>query len=299
MICTAGMTKRGSGWPAPNGAEPGKHRRGQRRGAGKRQNAIAGCSAPQSLGGSGVDGEVGVGSRATRRAGALGGEAGGHRVAAALDQQSRPPPRHRPRRRDRLPATDRPDADGALAVPSPTTTAGRRKRSTSRLATMPTTPGMPAVPGRPQQRCGSSASPLTRRDRAPPSTACSISCRSRLSASSRAASGAASAGSSLASSRAPRSACPTRPPALMRGPMAKPRSRAEAGRATPADVGDRAQAGVAAAAMIFSPCVTNARLTPASGTMSQTVPSATRSSHCRRSGSGRAGIPAGVAATAG
>ena len=35
------------------------------------------------------------------------------------------------------------------------------------------------------------------------------------------------------------------------------------------------------------PCATSARLTPVSGTTSHTVPSATRSSHCSRSGSGR------------
>ena len=45
-----------------------------------------------------------------------------------------------------------------------------------------------------------------------------------------------------------------------------------------------------------SPCRTSARLTPVSGTTSATVPSATRSSHCRRSGSGRGvAVPAGRA----
>ena len=45
----------------------------------------------------------------------------------------------------------------------------------------------------------------------------------------------------------------------------------------------------------LSPCATSARLTPVSGTTSQTVPSATRSSHCRRSGAGRVSIPARLA----
>ena len=62
------------------------------------------------------------------------------------------------------------------------------------------------------------------------------------------------------------------------------RRAAEAG-----DIGERGEAGVAAAApWSRRPLATKARFSPVSGTTSQTVPSATRSSQTSRSGSGRA-----------
>ena len=47
--------------------------------------------------------------------------------------------------------------------------------------------------------------------------------------------------------------------------------------------------------MIFKPCVTNARLTPQSGTMSQTVPSADQVEPLPQIRLGRLGIPSGLA----
>src|SRR5207302_1080423 len=56
----------------------------------------------------------------------------------------------------------------------------------------------------------------------------------------------------------------------------------------PATAASAARPGLSRRRATLVPWATRARLTPASGTTSQTVPSATRSSHCNRSGSVRA-----------
>ena len=75
----------------------------------------------------------------------------------------------------------------------------------------------------------------------------SIARRSSFRRSSSAAIASASAGSSVVSRRTPRSDLPTRPPALIRGPSAKPRSRHSGARWSRAAVGERGQADIAPA----------------------------------------------------
>ena len=100
---------------------------------------------------------------------------------------------------------------------------GRRKRSTSREATRPTTPLCHS--SEPTTTMGRSGSWSTRRSAsavAASSMPVSIDLRSRFSLSSSAAILAASASSSIERRRAPSAASPMRPPALMRGPSTKP-----------------------------------------------------------------------------
>ena len=98
---------------------------------------------------------------------------------------------------------------------------------------------------------------------------------------------AASAGSSVVSRRTPRSARPTRPPALMRGPSAKPRSEQPTGLVSPAASASAASPGLPRPRKTFSPCATKARFSPLSCATSATVPSATRSSSGSSEGSSR------------
>ena len=78
-----------------------------------------------------------------------------------------------------------------------------------------------------------------------------------------------------------------RPPALRRGPSANAQCSAVGGQAMRAARASAASPGLAARAATRRPWATSARLSPVSGTTSQIVPSATRSSQRRRSGSGR------------
>ena len=108
----------------------------------------------------------------------------------------------------------------AGAVASAITTQGRRQRSTSREATIPTTPGCqpsPATTIAAWLACGGQAASAANRMRV------SASWRSRLSRSSSRATSAARASSSVSSSSSAASARRMRPAALMRGPSRKPR----------------------------------------------------------------------------
>ncbi len=181
------------------------------------------------------------------------------------------------------PETDRPDP---LPMPpsSATTMAGRPIRSLMRLATIPMTPGCQPAPemiATARLPCPASLASASSR------TACSISRRSSLNWLSSMAIARASASSSVVSSRTPRSARPTRPPALMRGPSAKPRSVAVGSRVRRAASIRAARPTLRRAAITFSPCVTKARLSPLSWATSATVPSATMSSRSSRRGSAR------------
>ena len=106
--------------------------------------------------------------------------------------------------------------------------------------------GVPAGAGDQRDRqCSKSGSAMAS---AASVTSASMLRRSTLSRSSSAASAMASAGSSVVSSRTPRSDLPTRPPALTRGPSAKPRSRATGGFGEAGNVDQRGQPDVAAGA---------------------------------------------------
>ena len=179
------------------------------------------------------------------------------------------------------PGTERPEP---LPSPpaKPITTAGRPKASLSRAATMPTTPG--CQPSAAAQTSGPSAPRARTCASAAARTPASMSRRSAFSRSSRSARAAASCGSSVASSRAPRSAAPIRPPALTRGPSAKPSDQALGAPLTPATAASAARPGRAPPAITASPWRTSARLSPTSGATSATVASATRSSMASRSG---------------
>ena len=108
--------------------------------------------------------------------------------------------------------------------------AGRPKRSFSRAATRPTTPGcQPSDAVTTTAPFSSSPSAASASASACAKVACSIAWRSRLRRSSSAAICFASLGSSVISSRTPRSARPMRPPALMRGPSRKPRCHGSGG----------------------------------------------------------------------
>ena len=140
---------------------------------------------------------------------------------------------------------------------------------------MPITPGcqpspMTVITGAPSSAlaCASASS----------QTCASIARRSSFSRSSSAAMPRASSGSLVVSSRTPRSDLPTRPPALIRGPSAKPRSRHDGAFTSRAASASAASPTFCRPAMILSPWVTKARLSPCSLATSATVPSATRSS---------------------
>ena len=168
----------------------------------------------------------------------------------------------------------------------PATQAGRLKRSRSRPAMIPTTPACQPSPAtsstaRPASIC---ASPSRR---AASSTEASTPWRWRFTASSASAMSRASPGSSPSRRRTPRSACPSRPEALMRGPSAKPSAMAPGAPRTCATSSNAASPGRSRRAMTRRPWVTNARLSPVSGMTSHTVASATRSSSSSRSGSAR------------
>ena len=192
---TPATTNRGSGWPGPNGAsarqDAGRQRRRTAQATARRRSRSA--RSRSRVGG--IDGEA-LGEKGQQRVDPAGldGEAGRHGVAAALEQQAgrgggvdgraQVDARHRAAR-----------GDAAAVRPAPTTTAGRRKRSTRRLATMPTTPGCQPSPA--AHSSGPRSPAAAMRASALSSTACSIAWRSRLSASSRCASCCASAGSSV------------------------------------------------------------------------------------------------------
>ena len=183
------------------------------------------------------------------------------------------------------PEIDRPEPLPPPSSVSAITIAGRPKRSLMRPATMPITPWcqpefitvMTAAPLNPAA-CASACS----------QTSISIERRSSFSRSSSTAMARASSGAVEVSRRTPRSDLPTRPPALIRGPRAKPRSRHEGGLTSRAASASAASPTFCRAAMILSPCVTNARLRPLSRATSATVPSATRSSRSRILGSASA-----------
>ena len=123
--------------------------------------------------------------------------------------------------------------------------AGRRAWSFSREASRPTMPGcqlslavtMIAGPSPPASSASASA-------RASASISCSIACRSWLSRSSVSAIVPASTGSSVASSRLPSAASPMRPPALMRGPIRKPRWKVLIGSPMRDDARQRGEPGI-------------------------------------------------------
>ena len=86
-----------------------------------------------------------------------------------------------------------------------------------------------------------------------------------------------------------------RPPALIRGPRTKPSVLGVERLVHPRHVGQRREAGIAALRQRPSgPAPTSARLRPVSGTTSQIVPSATRSSQRQQVGlgAGAANMPA-------
>ena len=93
----------------------------------------------------------------------------------------------------------------------------------------------------------------------------------------------------MVSRRTPRSDLPTRPPALIRGPSAKPRSRHSGARLRRAASARAARPMLRRPAITLSPWVTKARLRPRSWATSATVPSATRSSSSISFGSARLG----------
>ena len=142
---------------------------------------------------------------------------------------------------------------------------------------MPTTPGCQAAPltsstARPAAICAAAAG------MAASSTPASTVCRWRFTASSRSAISRACSGSSQSSRRRPRSASLMRPPALMRGPSAKPQVMAVGLSRVAATSSSAAMPGRSRAPISFRPCTTSARFRPVSGITSQTVASATRSS---------------------
>ena len=158
------------------------------------------------------------------------------------------------------------------------TIAGRPKRSLILPATIRITPWcQPAlitvITGAPSSfaACSSACSV----------TSISIARRSSLSRSSSAAISRASSGSVEVSRRTPRSDLPTRPPALIRGPSAKPRSRQLGGFTSRAAPASAVRPMFCRAAMIRRPWVTKARLRLFSRATLATVPSATRSSRSR------------------
>ena len=113
----------------------------------------------------------------------------------------------------------RPEPRPELARPARSPRTGRRQRSTSREATIPTTPGCqpsPATTIAAACACGAHAPSAAKRIRV------SASRRSRLSRSSSRATSAARASSSVSSSSSAASARCMRPAALMRGPSRKP-----------------------------------------------------------------------------
>ena len=181
------------------------------------------------------------------------------------------------------PAIERPEPLPAFSPSSAITIAGRPSLSFSRPATMPITPGCQPSPATTATARSGWASAIAS---ALSQTEASIARRSSLRRSSSAAIARASSGSSVVSSRTPRSDLPTLPPALMRGPSAKPRSVAVGARESREASIRAASPTLRRPAMILRPCVTNARLRPLSWATSATVPSATRSSSSIRRGSG-------------
>ena len=162
--------------------------------------------------------------------------------------------------------------------PSPSsaiTTHGRRQRSTSRDATIPTTPGCqpsPATTIAPSCACGAQAASAANRMRV------SASRRSRLRrSSSRATSPARAASSVRSSSRAASARC-MRPAALMRGPRRNPSECSESSPGATAPTSIRARRpGLRVRPSATTPSRTMRRFSPRSGTRSQTVASAASS----------------------
>ena len=153
------------------------------------------------------------------------------------------------RRAGRRPAASGPTR-GPPRPPRATSTTGRRRRSTSREATMPTTPACHSsdhsTRPRASRRSGSSSScrrSASRRMRS------STACRSRLRSSSRSASARARRASSVSSSSSASAGWPSRPQALMRGATRKAISPAPArARSTWATASSASSPGAAAAA---------------------------------------------------
>ena len=178
---------------------------------------------------------------------------------------------------------ERPEPLSSPSAPRAKTKVGRCRRSFSRPATMPTTPSW---------NCGSNsdnalggAVPSCGISRCSAAWACSCmpastSRRWRLMPSSVCASCSAWAASSLSRHSMPSVMSDSRPAALMRGPSAKPKSKAAARRGSRAATWNSAATPqcMRPARMRFRPCATRRRLLASSLTTSATVPSATRSS---------------------
>ena len=179
------------------------------------------------------------------------------------------------------PGTERPEPLSRPSAPRANTKVGRCSASFTRPARMPTTPSWKASSN---SASAAGASPAGRaaaksasaRSRMSASTAR----RSRLMASRRCASSSASAGSSARRHSMPRRMSVRRPAALMRGPMAKPKSAlpARAGSRPATWNSARTPGCICPARMRLRPCATRRRLLASSRTTSATVPSATRSS---------------------
>ena len=155
------------------------------------------------------------------------------------------------------------------------TTQGRRQRSTSREATIPTTPGCqssPATTMAPWLAWGSQAASAADRMRV------SASRRSRLSRSSSRAISSARPSSSVSSSSSAASARRIRPAALMRGPSRKPRwCSVSSPSSTPATAMSARRPGLRVRESARTPSRAMRRFSSRSGTRSQTVASAARS----------------------
>ncbi len=146
---------------------------------------------------------------------------GRHRMAAALDRDARFDRRAR-RRPDRRP---RSSGRSRSQVPGEAQREGRAlKRSLSRAASRPTMPGGQVAPAT-TTAAPRSSRPKANKASASASASASISICWRTGSAGRvrSRSSRASMSSVVVRSRTPRAASPMRPPALMRGPMTKPK----------------------------------------------------------------------------
>ncbi len=230
-------------------------------------------------------------SKASRKAGTAPGsigDAGGVLVAAEPDEVLRA----RGERVVEVEPLDRPAAPLPHAVRARDRgRPGRWNRSTTRDATIPTTPG--CQPGRCEDEAARPRPHARRRvgerlfEDAPldllPRLVLAVELLGQR---------AASAASDVSSSRTPRPASSSRPAALIRGASRNPTCPAPTGVpcAIPATLlQGRARRAAASGPAPRAPSGTRIRLAPTSGTTSATVPSATRSSASLRFGSCPAG----------
>ena len=161
---------------------------------------------------------------------------------------------------------------------NPITIAGRWYLREIREATIPRTPGCQprALTTIAASRAGSKSRTIC--SSAARKISFSTSCRSRFCLSSNSASDAASASSCVSKSCSDLCALLSRPEALSRGPRRKPMCSVKIGGRTPLTSINLFKPGRVDLAISSAPRWTKVRFSPRNGTISATVPNATRSS---------------------